>query len=292
METTGYPEKAMISIIVPCFNSERFIDRTLTALLREADDINDVEIILVDNNSTDSTPLKLQKYANEYKQIKFVRCTKGQGVNIARNEGVNSSCGNFLLFTDHDDEVLPGWLAAYRTAFLNNARLVTGSYYVMTSEKRLISSQQQPVSLLWNLPWGLGSNSGIARSDFVAIRGFDESWQGGGDDADFFWRAQLSGLPLTFVNEARLIHYTRESNKNTAKQYFDYGRSNVQLYLRFRDYGMPRSSTFRSFLVFVISAFDFILSPFKIGSTERSVQRLATHSGRLVESLRLRTIYL
>ena len=281
-----------VSIIVPCHNSARFIDRTLAALISEINQHDDVELLLIDNNSTDNTLALLKNYQSP--TIRVLEATNGQGVNVARNFGAKVAQGSVLLFTDHDDAVCPGWLQSFRTAFKQGAEIVSGPYSEYTGAGVLIREMNTPELHLWDIPYGLGSNSGITKAGFNTIGGFDENWRGGGDDADFFWRAHFAGLDLTFVPGARIVHYMRDDEKATFTQYRGYGRAAVRLYAKFKDRGMPRSSTLRALAAWPLAVAEFAAS-FLIPNPvdrRRAASRLGVRVGRLTESLRQKTLYL
>ena len=87
--------KPIISIIIPAYNEEKFIEQTLISLKKQNCGIP-YEIIVCDNNSKDKTPEIAQKYAD-----KVVSETK-QGGGYARNKGASIAQGKYLVFTDAD----------------------------------------------------------------------------------------------------------------------------------------------------------------------------------------------
>ena len=288
-----------LSIIVPCYNSSAFITRTLTALISELALHDEAELILVDNNSTDNTLELLENCAAEFNTtygraaIRVLRATAGQGVNVARNVGAAAATGSVLLFTDHDDAVCPGWIAAYQTAFSNGTQIAAGPYAEYTSDGTLIRQMETPELHLWDIPYGLGSNCGITRAGFGLIGGFDESWNGGGDDADFFWRAHFAGLELVFIPAARIVHHMRDDERATFAQFQGYGRAAVRLYAKFRGRGMPRSSALQALAAWPLAIAELAASVvLPKADRRRAISRLGVRAGRLKESLRQRVLYL
>lgn len=94
----NYPK---LSVIVPIFNSERYVERVCKSLMNI--DYPDYELIFVDGGSTDRTLDKLKNYA-----VKLVHAP-GSNVAEARNLGIASSMGNLVAFTDHDCTVDREW---------------------------------------------------------------------------------------------------------------------------------------------------------------------------------------
>ncbi len=93
------PDKK-ISIIVPCYNSEKTIDRCLRALINQT--YKNLEIICVDDGSSDNTVKKLKEYSTKDKRIKYIENKHG-GASAARNTGIDNSTGDYVMFCDSDD---------------------------------------------------------------------------------------------------------------------------------------------------------------------------------------------
>ena len=95
---------SMISIIVPVFNVSRYIDRCINSLVSQT--YNDLEIILINDGSTDSSLKICNKWAEKDKRIKVIDKKNG-GVSSARNVGLNVARGEYIGFIDPDDWVEP-----------------------------------------------------------------------------------------------------------------------------------------------------------------------------------------
>lgn len=92
----------LISIVVPAYNAELFIEDALNSIYRQS--VSDYEIVVVDDGSTDSTYDKVNGWANGHPAIhlKIVR-QENKGIGGARNTGINSSSGSYIAFLDADD---------------------------------------------------------------------------------------------------------------------------------------------------------------------------------------------
>lgn len=90
----------MISIIIPAFNAENYIDRCIRSVVRQT--YKDIEIIVIDDGSTDKTLEKCKEWMEYDKRIR-VLSQKNQGQGIARNYGIDVSRGEYLAFVDADD---------------------------------------------------------------------------------------------------------------------------------------------------------------------------------------------
>ena len=90
----------LISIIVTVYNKEKTIDRCLQSLLNQT--YNNIEIICINDGSTDSSLKRIQSIARYDKRIKIYN-QKNKGVSYARNRGISLCSGDYFLFIDGDD---------------------------------------------------------------------------------------------------------------------------------------------------------------------------------------------
>ena len=89
-----------ISIIIPAYNSEKYIAKCLNSLINQT--FNDIEIICIEDGSTDKSRTILQDYAKQDNRIKIF-AQKNSGPAIARNKGLEVAIGKYLMFCDSDD---------------------------------------------------------------------------------------------------------------------------------------------------------------------------------------------
>ena len=86
-----------VSIIVPVYNTENYIERCLNSLVNQT--LEDIEIIVVNDGSTDNTGKILQKYRDKIKIIE----QKNSGIATTRNKGLEIATGKYIAFVDSDD---------------------------------------------------------------------------------------------------------------------------------------------------------------------------------------------
>ena len=95
-----------ISVIVPCYNVEREIDRCAQSLVAQSLSISNMELIFVDDASEDSTAQKLSVWEARYPDsIIVIRCTENGKQGTARNIGMQYATGEYIGFVDSDDYV-------------------------------------------------------------------------------------------------------------------------------------------------------------------------------------------
>ena len=92
-----------VTLVVPIYNSERTLRRCLDGIVMQ--DYQNMEVILVDNNSTDNSMLIIDEYMAIDSRIKVCREVK-QGAGAARNRGIDEGTGDILCFVDSDDELI------------------------------------------------------------------------------------------------------------------------------------------------------------------------------------------
>lgn len=93
-----------LSIIVPVYNTEKYLHRCIESLLDQDLSPDEYEIILIDDGSTDSSPKICDEYAEKYPQIKTSH-QENRGVSTSRNLGIENAGGKYIAFVDSDDWV-------------------------------------------------------------------------------------------------------------------------------------------------------------------------------------------
>lgn len=101
----------LISIIIPCYNSERFIAPTVEMLIRQ--DISDCELILVNDGSKDNTLSILQQYEATNENVRVID-QPNQGVSVVRNNGMLAARGKYIYFLDSDDMLTEGTISHFK----------------------------------------------------------------------------------------------------------------------------------------------------------------------------------
>lgn len=127
-----------ISVIVPVYNAKHSLYKCIESLLRQS--YPNIEIVLVDNNSTDGSELVCEKYESVSENIIFTRC-KIRGAAAARNIGIEISSGQYIMFVDSDDYVEPDYCKNMINAIKkNNADLCISGMRRVTTEGKLLES--------------------------------------------------------------------------------------------------------------------------------------------------------
>ena len=118
----------LITIVIPNYNNSKFIIECLESVVSQ--DYPGKEIIVVDDGSTDDSVDKIRKYIGSHKKmnIKLLQ-QKNSGATVARNKGINKANGEYIIFLDSDDLLVPGILSKLaKTELIGRPDLIVGGY--------------------------------------------------------------------------------------------------------------------------------------------------------------------
>lgn len=99
---------AKVSIIVPIYNSEKYLEKCIDSLLNQ--DYDNVEILLINDGSIDGSKIICEKYAKNNKKVRLYN-NKNTGVSYSRNFGLKNCTGDFVTFIDSDDYVAYNYIS-------------------------------------------------------------------------------------------------------------------------------------------------------------------------------------
>lgn len=138
----------LVSVIVPCYNVERFLARCMDSLLSQT--LQDIEILLVDDGSPDKVPQMCDDYANRYSNVKVVH-KQNAGLGFARNSGLEVATGEYVAFVDSDDYVENGmYQSLYNEAIASDADVVFCNFYTEKENGSWQESNEVVEKKNWN----------------------------------------------------------------------------------------------------------------------------------------------
>ncbi|MFV0584150.1 MAG: glycosyltransferase family 2 protein [Parabacteroides gordonii] len=124
-----------VSIIIPVYNVASFLDACLSSCINQT--FHDLEIIVVNDGSTDESPLIIQRYAEKDDRIKVIT-KENQGLIYARKSGLERACGEYVFHLDGDDYLEISTIAElYNEAIKCGADYVIANYYEVCDNNRL-----------------------------------------------------------------------------------------------------------------------------------------------------------
>lgn len=133
--------ESVVSVVVPVYNVEAYLSKCVDSICRQS--YRDLEIILVDDGSTDRCPALCDRFAAEDSRITVIHKKNG-GLSDARNAGIDRSTGEFITFVDSDDWVDPDFVGNILAAMRENqADIGIGDYVRTEGEKILTDSEEK-----------------------------------------------------------------------------------------------------------------------------------------------------
>ncbi len=191
-----------ISLIMPVYNAEKYIGAALESAFRQG--FANLEIIVVDDGSTDNTAVIIQDFNPNIRYI----YQDNHGASAARNHGLRLAQGELITFLDADDQWAPNKVAL-QLSYLKHypwANIVVGYSRLMNNDT--------PAWLFLNL------GSAIFRQQVFADIGNFDSNMPYSDDLDWFMRAREAGVKFVVHREVVLYHRRHETNltNNHAKR--------------------------------------------------------------------------
>lgn len=112
-----------VSVIVPIYNVEEYLHKCINSIINQT--LNNIEIICINDSSTDNSLSILKEYAKQDKRVKIINFENNQGVALARNAGLEIAKGEYVCFIDADDWIDGDFLSQlYQRAIINNSDIV------------------------------------------------------------------------------------------------------------------------------------------------------------------------
>lgn len=126
--------KELISIIVPIYNAEKYLKRCLDSILNQS--YQNIEIILINDASTDRCDEICEQYSKQYSQIKYLK-NSNQGVSESRNIGIEIASGSYITFVDSDDYIEKDHIETLvEDVYIYKSDVIVGNYR-MKNEKNI-----------------------------------------------------------------------------------------------------------------------------------------------------------
>ena len=200
-----------VSIIVPVYNVEEYIERCLDSLVNQT--LKDIEIIIVNDGSTDDSKEIIQKYLNKYKNIVYLEKENG-GLSSARNYGIPYAKGEYIGFVDSDDYVeITMYEKMYNKAVEEKSDMVECDFIWEYSNKKredigkIYSGKKEAIVEARVVAWNKIIKKDIIEKTKIT---FPEGLRY--EDIEFFYKIVPYLDKISFVKET-LVHYIqRESS--------------------------------------------------------------------------------
>ena len=127
----------MISVIIPVYNVEKYLEKCIESVLNQT--YKDLEIILIDDKSTDKSGEICDSFAKKSQQIKVIHKEKNEGLGYARNTGLEIATGEYVTFVDSDDYLEPNAIKdMHDTINLKRVDTCIGGFKRVTNDGKII----------------------------------------------------------------------------------------------------------------------------------------------------------
>ena len=202
-----------LSVIVPCYNGEKFIGRCLESLVNQT--LKDMEIIVINDGSTDNSQDIIDSYANKYHNIKAYKIPNS-GIADARNFGVSKVETPYFGFLDCDDYTdVTMFEKMYNKAIETNAQVVVSNFYWVKGKKKKLEKEgpyntgKDMLIHLFAVLWNKIYDTAFVRSTNIRFPSGNRY-----EDAYFLYCLAPNIERIAFVDEA-FVHYVQHENSIT-----------------------------------------------------------------------------
>jgi glycosyltransferase involved in cell wall biosynthesis len=238
------------SVVIPSRNRALLLERCLISLSKQAIMSDDLEVIVVNDGSTDGTKERANAIAPSLPFSVRILSGNGKGPAAARNIGWQASSSPIILFTDDDCMLSTKWAANLTTFLEENSsysgvggeikRLTNSLAARFTDDIGCLNHPGDPTDLFYLV----SANAAYRRRALEAVGGFNELFPcAGGEDPDLSFRIRARGEKLAKVSDSIVLHEHPSSLRGVYRMHFRYGRGEYGLHSAGFDGYQSRGST-------------------------------------------------
>ena len=136
----------LVSVVIPVYNVEKYLNKGIESVLSQS--YEELEIILVDDGSTDSSGKMCDVYARQDKRVHIMHKENG-GLSSARNAGIREAHGEYIAFVDSDDWVEPDYIERLLKACVENAAEMSICSYRYVDNEELEKQAEDGFQIVW-----------------------------------------------------------------------------------------------------------------------------------------------
>ncbi len=198
-----------LSVIVPVYNTGKYLEKCLNSLVNQT--LKNIEIIIVDDGSTDNSKSIIKKYSKKYDNITPYYLKNG-GVSRARNYGIKKAKGKYITFLDSDDYIDLNLYEKMYSKTKNNPDVVECDYIWEYSDKSVLDKYDNSINpmlairaVVWNKIYNKNflNNTGVLFHEDVHF-----------EDVEFCYELFLHQKTREYVDDA-FVHYIQRKNSIT-----------------------------------------------------------------------------
>lgn len=204
--------KPIISVIIPIYNVEKYICDSIESIINQSIGVDKIEIILINDGSTDNSISVIKEYINNYKNIKLINLKKSSGsAGKPRNIGIKEARGKYCIFVDSDDICcLDAFEELYYTAEEFDSDIVCGKFLVFNEDgendvfkdldiKQTKNTNVIDTPFLLQIPNNLASK--LYKTEFIKSNNITFPEGVASQDAYFVTKAFLISDKITFIDK-------------------------------------------------------------------------------------------
>lgn len=215
-----------VSVIIPCYNQGKYLQETLDSVVKSS--YTNIEIIVVNDGSTDNTSEIIEKLKLRYPEVKFIS-TKNSGVCITRNTAIEVSSGDYILPLDADDKIGSEYILKAVEILNNNENI--GLVYCdaeffgdiqkkwdlkpATIENMLVQNRIFPAAM-------------FRKETFIQTGGYKSIMEAGCEDWEFWLSIVETGAKIYKIPET-MFFYRKSANERTKKSLQPYNYIKIRL---------------------------------------------------------------
>lgn len=235
--------RALVSVIVPAYNDARTLELCVRSLFRQT--WSNLEVIVINDSSTDHTISLLEALGREYPQLRYACTVEKSGAAKARNIGFDMARGDYIALIDGDMWAPERWVAQLITPLVAGEADVTGGPDRVPPSAPLASRciGYSMDSILTNGGLRLGNtklvtylpgtgNMAIRRELLTAAGHFDEGFHDTGEDKEWLYRVRDAGARFLYLADALAWHERRPDVLLHAKKQLLSGRRRFDIWLK------------------------------------------------------------
>ncbi|MGL0959776.1 glycosyltransferase [Vibrio vulnificus] len=262
-----------LSVVIAAYNQQHNLGVCVDSVVKQINEDNDVEILIVDDCSTDSTARVIQELAGKYQNVKGFKTDTNSGPGVARNVGIENASYDWILFLDSDDLLAPLAISKlYQYVKLDESNLLNQSAldYVAYDFKFLsdesnesgsrtdLASLKQPKETLLEDYLSLKMDGSVIftlmRKQFLDENGI-RFFQGYHEDVDFMLKVYAKAQRYSILNDVIYIKDNRTGsivNTISTKHIVGMFRAYAEMYKFMTDAGLTSANYQRSYLLGII----------------------------------------
>lgn len=206
-----------VSIIIPVFNTHEFLRTCLGSVLGQT--LRDIEVICVDDGSTDGSTDILREIADRDARVRLVFHAENKGVSAARNAGLAIATGDYVGFVDSDDTVCETYFASlYESCRANKADMAKGIYFSADAAVHAEQHAYNEKVVADKYAFTINFTTAVYRREMLVKNEimFPEDTRNG-EDIVFLIKAVHFANTVTSVPEAKYIYREREDSASRRK---------------------------------------------------------------------------